>query len=198
MLVVQQTHRFAAMALCGLAAFWNKLRRSAWEHSLNSRCATAASRGRCLPFYETVWTCKRPLRSWPRVDTFVLGSLWRRWILSIKRKKQRTGHSSCLQCRKNYWVRLSNKFKEQHTPSVCYDGSTAGFAAFYIKLPRRDPFGPPLPEASGLRTFTKFDPDSYRGATACPALAGAASRARLAVMVSQLFLDSNPDIESSS
>ena len=39
-------HRFAAMALRGLAAFNKKLRRSACEHSLNSRCATAASRGR--------------------------------------------------------------------------------------------------------------------------------------------------------
>jgi len=34
------------MALRGLAAFLNKLRRSAWEHFLNSMCATAASRGR--------------------------------------------------------------------------------------------------------------------------------------------------------
>ena len=32
------------MALCGLAAFSKKLRRSACEHSLNSRCTTAASR----------------------------------------------------------------------------------------------------------------------------------------------------------
>src|SRR5438477_8494017 len=37
------------MALCGLAAFYHKLRRSAWEHSLNSMCATAASRERHTP-----------------------------------------------------------------------------------------------------------------------------------------------------
>ena len=39
----------AAMALRGLAACLRKLSRSAWEHLLNSMCATAASRGRCMP-----------------------------------------------------------------------------------------------------------------------------------------------------
>ena len=42
------------MALRGLAAFYHKLRRSACEHSLDLRCATAASRARYAQFVGAV------------------------------------------------------------------------------------------------------------------------------------------------